>query len=140
MITYDRYNWPAIVCSYRGTAVSRAAGRILLMTLYAVAVQAAFTAEASFIGLAPKTIFGLDPAVHAVVGSLLGFLVVFRMNASNSRYWEGRSHWGQIINASRNLARVGVGTHAKTAPSWPTSLPALALLFATRCRATTMLC
>jgi putative membrane protein len=30
------------------------------------------------------------------------------MNASNNRYWEGRSLWGQIINASRNLVRVGV--------------------------------
>lgn len=108
MINYDRYNWRAIVCSYRGTAVSRATSRILLVTGYAIVVQAAFTAESSFIGLAPKTIFGLDPAVHAVVGSLLGFLLVFRMNASNSRYWEGRSHWGQIINSSRNLARVGI--------------------------------
>jgi putative membrane protein len=45
---------------------------------------------------------------HAVLGSLLGFLLVFRMNASNNRYWEGRSHWGQIINSSRNLTRVGV--------------------------------
>jgi putative membrane protein len=30
------------------------------------------------------------------------------MNASNNRYWEGRSAWGQIINSSRNLVRAGV--------------------------------
>jgi putative membrane protein len=29
------------------------------------------------------------------------------MNASNARFWEGRSSWGQIINSSRNLVRVG---------------------------------
>jgi putative membrane protein len=108
MITYDRYNWRAIVCSMRGTAATRASGRILLMTLYAVAIQVAYSAETSFIGLNPSLIFGLEPAEHAVLGSLLGFLLVFRMNASNSRYWEGRSHWGQIINASRNLTRVGI--------------------------------
>jgi putative membrane protein len=56
--------------------------------------------------------FGLPHAQHAVLGGLLGFLIVFRMNASNVRYWEGRSSWGQIINASRNLVRVGVAhTH-----------------------------
>ncbi len=108
MINYDRYDWRAIVCSIRGTAATRASGRILLMTLYAIAIQVAYTAETSFVGLNPATIFGLEPAEHAMLGSLLGFLLVFRMNASNSRYWEGRSHWGQIINASRNLARVGI--------------------------------
>lgn len=38
----------------------------------------------------------------------MGFLLVFRINASNSRFWEGRAGWGQIINACRNLVRVGV--------------------------------
>ena len=41
-----------------------------------------------------ETVFGLEPVEHAVLGSLLGFLIVFRMNASNDRYWEGRSLWG----------------------------------------------
>jgi ion channel-forming bestrophin family protein len=108
MITYDRYNWRSIVCSVRGSAVSRAAGRIFLMTAIAVAVQLAYEAEASFFGLSHASIFNLEPVEHAVLGSLLGFLLVFRMNASNGRYWEGRSHWGQIINSSRNLTRVGI--------------------------------
>lgn len=108
MITYDRYNWRSIVCSVRGSAVSRAAGRILLMTIIALAVQFAYEAESSLFGLNSATIFGLEPVEHAVLGSLLGFLLVFRMNASNNRYWEGRSHWGHIINASRNLTRVGI--------------------------------
>src|SRR5436190_3290104 len=108
MITYDRYNWRSIVFSGRGSAVSRAAGRILLMTIVAVVVQCAYEAETSIFGLDSTTIFGLEPVEHAVLGSLLGFLLVFRMNASNNRYWEGRSHWGQIINASRNLTRVGI--------------------------------
>jgi putative membrane protein len=108
MITYDRYNWRSIVCSIRGSAVSRAAGRIVLMTIFAVVVQSAYEAETTFFGLSSATIFGLEPVEHAVLGSLLGFLLVFRMNASNNRYWEGRSLWGQIINASRNLTRVGI--------------------------------
>lgn len=108
MITYDRYNWRSIVCSVRGSAVSRAAGRILLMVVFAIVVQCIYEAEISLFGLKHETLFGLEPVAHAVLGSLLGFLLVFRMNASNSRYWEGRSHWGQIINASRNLTRAGI--------------------------------
>ncbi|MFM9010374.1 MAG: bestrophin family ion channel [Planctomycetota bacterium] len=54
-----------------------------------------------------STPIGLDPFGHSVLGSLIGFLIVFRMNASNARYWEGRSLWGQLINASRNLVRAG---------------------------------
>jgi putative membrane protein len=108
MITYDRYNWRSIVCSVRGSAVSRAKWRILLITLIAIAVQCVYEAETTLFGIKSATIFGLEPVEHAVLGSLLGFLLVFRMNASNIRYWEGRTHWGQIINASRNLTRVGV--------------------------------
>jgi putative membrane protein len=47
----------------------------------------------------------VEPFGHSVLGSLIGFLLVMRMNASNSRFWEGRSHWGSIVNASRNLSR-----------------------------------
>lgn len=105
MIEYDRQDWIKAVFSFRGTALRRALMRVLLMTLYAVAVQCANDALDAYVG---KDLFKLSPAQHAVLGSLLGFLIVFRMNASNNRYWEGRSSWGAIINASRNLVRVGV--------------------------------
>jgi len=108
MIEYDRQNWVKAVFSFRGTALRRAGGRVLVLTLYAIAVQGAYEALQEFYPNHVHAIFGLDPRQHAVLGSLLGFLIVFRMNASNNRYWEGRSNWGQIINASRNLVRVGV--------------------------------
>lgn len=108
MIEYDRNDWLAIVLSFRGTALRRAAWRILALTLFAVLIQASYEASESFGWLDVSNFFGLEAAQHAVLGSLLGFLIVFRMNASNNRYWEGRSHWGQIINSSRNLVRAGV--------------------------------
>src|SRR5580765_6881277 len=108
MIEYDRDDWLGTVLSFRGTALRQASGRILLMTLFAVAVQIVYK-----IGVARNwsnidALLALEPVEHAVLGSLLGFLVVFRMNASNNRYWEGRTLWGQIINSSRNLVRAGV--------------------------------
>jgi putative membrane protein len=84
---------------------------VLALTFYALVIQG-FYQVATDQHYDLKNLFSLDPRQHAVLGSLLGFLIVFRMNASNNRYWEGRSNWGQIINASRNLVRVGVAhTH-----------------------------
>ncbi|MEX2113129.1 MAG: bestrophin family ion channel [Pirellulales bacterium] len=113
MIEYDRKDWVGAVFSFRGTALRRAGVRVLAVTLYAVVIQGAYVLSTEFGGFHFEDFFGLNPAQHAVLGSLLGFLIVFRMNASNGRYWEGRSSWGSIVNASRNLVRVGVAhTHA----------------------------
>src|SRR4051795_3393877 len=108
MILYDRNRWFLAVFSWRGTALRRAKWRVISMTVYAGAVQVAYEVGASLRGVSIKNFFGLDPGQHAVLGALLGFLIVFRMNASNNRFWEGRTSWGQIINACRNLVRVGV--------------------------------
>lgn len=108
MIDYDRYSWWATVFSVRGTALPRALWRVGLFVLYAAAIQLAVTIGDYFGWLGDHRALYLDPVAHAVLGSLLGFLIVFRMNASNIRYWEGRSHWGMLINTTRNLVRVGV--------------------------------
>src|SRR3972149_3906219 len=112
MIEYDRKDWLGTVFSYHGTALRRAGSRVLVMTAYAGIVQGVYYVGTKADFPLDDNFFGLNPAQHAVLGSLLGFLIVFRMNASNNRYWEGRSSWGNIINASRNLVRVGVAhTH-----------------------------
>ena len=108
MILYDRNDWTRVVFSWRGTALRRAKWRVFAMTLYAALIQAAYEFGLSPLGVDFKSFFGLNPGHHAVLGAFLGFLIVFRMNASNIRYWEGRVCWGQIVNASRNLVRVGV--------------------------------
>src|SRR4051812_37012227 len=108
MILYDRNRWIRAVFSWRGTALRQAKWRVLGMTLYAAIIQLAYEVGASLGGVKFKAFFDLDPGQHAVLGALLGFLIVFRMNASNNRSWEGRTCWGQIINACRNLVRVGV--------------------------------
>jgi putative membrane protein len=108
MIEYDRYDWVGTVFSFRGTALRSAAARVLVLTAFAFAVQIFYETGVQLKWRYIEHMVALDPAQHAVLGSLLGFLIVFRMNASNNRYWEGRSLWGEIINSSRNLARVGV--------------------------------
>lgn len=41
---------------------------------------------------------------HAALTLVLGSLLVFRTNTSHARWWEARTLWGSLVNASRNLA------------------------------------
>jgi putative membrane protein len=41
--------------------------------------------------------------VVAVLGLMLGILLVFRTNSAYKRWWEARTQWGQLINETRNL-------------------------------------
>lgn len=115
MIEYNRYSWWRAVFSLRGTALPRALGRVAIFTLYTASIQCVFEVGTHLGWYDQHTSLTLDPIAHAVLGSLLGFLIVFRMNGSNNRYWEGRSHWGMLINCSRNLVRVG-SAHTDTGP------------------------
>lgn len=40
-----------------------------------------------------------------VGGAVVGLMLGFRANTGYNRYWEGRTLWGGIVNACRNLAR-----------------------------------
>jgi putative membrane protein len=55
-----------------------------------------------------KTIYhelGDIPAeIHAALTLVLGWLLVFRTNTAYNRWWEARTLWGGLVNASRNLA------------------------------------
>jgi len=46
----------------------------------------------------------IQPNLHALLGTVLGVLLVFRTNTAYDRWWEGRKLWGQLVNDSRNLA------------------------------------
>jgi putative membrane protein len=105
MIDYDRNNWWRITFSYRGTALTVSWSRVAICVVYALLVQAIYETGTDLGWVRADQFLGIDPAGHAVLGSLIGFLIVFRINASNARYWEGRSHWGSLINTSRNLVR-----------------------------------
>ncbi len=41
---------------------------------------------------------------HAALSLVLGALLVFRTNSAYARWWEARTLWGGLVNASRNLA------------------------------------
>ena len=42
--------------------------------------------------------------MHNLLGFALSLLLVFRTNTAYDRWWEGRKHWGALVNTSRNFA------------------------------------
>ena len=44
------------------------------------------------------------PEIHAALSLIVGWLLVFRTNTAHSRWWEARTLWGCLVNASRNMA------------------------------------
>jgi putative membrane protein len=51
-----------------------------------------------------RDIGDLPSDIHAALTLVLGWLLVFRTNASYARWWEARTLWGNLVNISRNLA------------------------------------
>jgi ion channel-forming bestrophin family protein len=104
VIEYDRFNAARLAFSFTGTVLPRILGRVGLLTGFTLALcfLNRYVFEKFEEGLPV-----LDPLAHSVLGVAMGMLVVFRTNSSNNRYWEGRSHWGMILNSARNLARMG---------------------------------
>lgn len=105
MIEYNRKSWWKTAFSYRGTILPHVAGRVAEMTLWSVLVVFAHEQNVTLGWIELREITGQGATLHTLLGSVLGFLIVFRMNSSNNRYWEGRSHWGMIINNTRSLIR-----------------------------------
>ena len=106
MIQYDRTSWWRNCFSWRGTILPHVLGLVGLLTGFSLALYLL-----NDLVLKPKPwqtpLPKLDAVGHTVLGVALGMLIVFRTNSSNNRFWEARSHWGMIVNTTRNLVRLG---------------------------------
>ncbi len=51
-----------------------------------------------------RDIAAIPSQVHAAMSLVLGCLLVFRTNTAYNRWWEARTLWGSLVNASRNLS------------------------------------
>jgi putative membrane protein len=74
-------------------------GPMLFALLWATFVWALF----HFTG---RKALALNFAPIGVLGSALAIFVAFRNNSAYARWWEARTLWGSIVNASRILARL----------------------------------
>ena len=57
------------------------------------------------------------PQIHALLGSALGLLLVFRTNTAYNRFWEGRKIWEKLLNISRSCCRLAVLYNGSMGPA-----------------------
>jgi len=85
--------------SYTMQRIARFAG------LYGFMVGVLATGDRFFSDVLPEQ--PMDVTVFSLLGIVLSILLVFRTNSAYDRWWEGRIHWGALVNHSRNLAVMG---------------------------------
>lgn len=51
-----------------------------------------------------RDVADMPSGIHAAFSLVLGALLVFRTNTAYARWWEARTLWGGLVNASRNFA------------------------------------
>ncbi|WP_448502204.1 bestrophin family protein [Sphingomonas sp.] len=71
---------------------------LTILFVWDVAVTYFYWVRDNTAPLLPMTIFG----------TVLALFLGFRVNSAYERWWEGRTLWGLMINASRNLAREAI--------------------------------
>ena len=103
MIEYDRYSWWKVIFSFNGSVLPNVLGRVGLLTAFSIFVCAT---NDYVLKIFDERLPKLNPIGHTILGTSLGLLIVFRTNSSNARYWEGRSHWGMMVNTCRSLTRM----------------------------------
>lgn len=96
MIHYDPHKWLDHFFDIKGSLVREISTRVAICVAWSALVAYAHTQHFRV---------SIPAAVHGLVGTALGLLLVFRTNASYDRFWEGRKLWGGIVNETRNLVR-----------------------------------
>lgn len=98
MIVYNPKDWFRLIFQFHVADTVRS----LMVPIVAVGVYtAAFVyidAEVLHIEL-PNT-----AVIHTLLGAVISLLLVFRTNSAYDRWWEGRKHWGALVNSVRNLS------------------------------------
>lgn len=98
MIEYSSKHWLSVIFDFHKTHIIK----ILFPSVLAMGVYTGifiWTFQYLF-----HTLKIGSTSIHSLLGFVLGLLLVFRTNTAYERWWEGRRHWGTLVNSSRNLA------------------------------------
>lgn len=101
MIVYDSQNWSwffkTLIKSFKHSYNLKYLFRFLIYS-------AVYTSIVTYILINYLSeYFHVDTVFFSLIGVILSLFVVFRMNTSYDRWWEGRRAWGSLINDSRNF-------------------------------------
>ncbi|MBK8341200.1 MAG: hypothetical protein IPK99_14925 [Flavobacteriales bacterium] len=101
MITYDSRNWFHALALHRSDTFRKLLPLLILVGLFTWGVG---LLEMKVLKLSKSSLVTNLPVMHSLLGFAISMLLVFRTNTAYDRWWEGRKLWGQLVNASRNLA------------------------------------
>ena len=97
MIDPPKSNW------FRGLAAPH--GSLSYGVLARVAVFGMISAGIWFANARGVARLSLSIGYHELAGAIIALALAFRTNTGYARFWEGRTLWGALVNASRNLVR-----------------------------------
>lgn len=98
MITYNPKDWFKLIASFHKSDTFRVLAPTMGL-LGALTFFVAFFSLRYWPSVHPSlTLF------HQITGFVISMVLVFRINTAYDRWWEGRKHWGSLVNNSRILA------------------------------------
>jgi putative membrane protein len=102
MIDYNPKVWFTFIFRFhKADTVRKLFPMFIAMSAYSALI--AFL-ELELLHLSPNSDLKQITVVHSLLGFVISMLLVFRTNTAYDRWWEGRKHWGALVNNSRNLA------------------------------------
>jgi putative membrane protein len=102
MIIYDTKNWGATLLKLYLSFNKAFTTRVLFKYIFYISIYT--TAVVTFDLLVLPTPIKVEPLFFSLLGVILSLMLVFRLNTSYSKWWEGRVAWGTLVNHSRVLA------------------------------------
>ncbi len=102
MKAYNPKQWSQILFFIsKNDTLIRLAPLLVFVLIYTLGI--AFF-ELEYLKLNEKSWVKNIPIMHGLLSFVISLLLVFRTNTAYDRWWEGRKHWGSLVNNSRNLA------------------------------------
>lgn len=118
MIAYDPRDWFTALAIHRSDTFRKLWPLLILVGLFSAGIG---WLEVKYLRLSSSSLVSNLPIMHSILGFAISMLLVFRTNTAYDRWWEGRKLWGQLVNASRNLA-LKVAVHVRPEDSSTRSL------------------
>jgi putative membrane protein len=99
MIIYEtNKNWLSDIRHlFRSWTMTKIMRSVMWIGLYCTTVA---VIEVELMAVVPQ----FSSSIFSLLGIVLSILLVFRTNTAYDRWWEGRNHWGALVNHTRNIA------------------------------------
>lgn len=106
MISYNPKEWiTGIVMVGKADTLRKLTVPILLVSLYSLIIV---IIDLHVLNMVEQDKASKISVMHSLLGFVISLLLVFRTNTAYERWWEGRKHWGALVNCSRNMSiRIG---------------------------------